>query len=307
MIPDYQTCMLPVLKAAEDGKEHHVGEMTDQVSDYFSLSPAERKELLPSGRQEVIRNRVGWATTYMKKAGLLKSSRRAHYEITDAGKAVLDQRPKKINVKFLEQFDGFQDFREKSRESQKRSPSPPKEPDYDDVTPEELIETGFQKLQGDLVTSLLESIADDARCSPSFFEKLVVDLLVRMGYGGSRRDAGAAIGASGDEGIDGIIKEDKLGLDVVYVQAKKWANSVGRPEIQKFAGALQGQRARKGIFITTSTFTQGAREYVLKIESKIILIDGEELANLMIEHGVGVTTSATYEVKKVEETYFSGE
>ncbi|VUT25441.1 MAG: Restriction endonuclease [Candidatus Methanolliviera sp. GoM_oil] len=298
MIPDYQSVMLPLLNYAGDKEEHHIRDAIEGLADEFKLTEEERKELLPSGLQAIFNNRVGWANTYLKKAGLLESTRRGYFRISDKGLIVLEKPPKEINVNYLEQYQEFIDFRGASKPGESELDEPLK---YEDTTPEELIGIGHQKLQADLASELLDRIKD---CSPSFFEKLVVELLVKMGYGGSRQDAGKAIGKSHDEGIDGIIKEDKLGLDIVYIQAKKWENPVSRPEIQKFAGALQGKRAKKGIFITTSKFSKSSIEYVSRIENKIILIDGEQLAKLMIEHDVGVSTIASYTIKKTDSDYF---
>ena len=236
----------------------------------------------------------------MKKAGLLESTRRGYFRITKRGLDVLDQQPAQIDTAYLRQFPEFVEFQT------------PKQRDKEEIqlkldestTPEEEIESAYQKLRDDLSTELLEMVKGS---SAAFFEQLVVDLLVAMGYGGTRKDAGQAIGRSGDGGIDGIIKEDRLGLDIVYLQAKKWDSTVGRPEIQKFAGALQGQRARRGVFITTSTFTTGAQEYVSRIDSKIVLIDGETLAQLMLDFDLGVTTVATYRLKRIDSDYFTGD
>jgi restriction system protein len=299
-IPDYQSIMLPLLKLAGDGEEHSLRETIETLAEHFSLSDEERRELLPSGRQPTFDNRVGWARTYMKKAGLLRSTRRGYFQITERGLDVLDKSPPKIDTAYLRQYPEFVEFQSpKPKGAEKRSP------DLDDsTTPEEEIESAYQQLRESLIKELLETVKS---CPPAFFEQLVIDLLVKMGYGGTRKDAGQAIGKSGDEGIDGIIKEDRLGLDIVYIQAKKWENTVSRPEIQKFAGALQGQRARKGVFITTSDFSRAAREYVSRIDSKIVLIDGYTLAQLMIDFGIGVTGVATYELKRVDMDYFTGE
>lgn len=223
-------------------------------------------------------------------------------KITERGIKLLNQSPSEINVKFLKQFPEFVQFISPKKDNN----------DFEqgieeilDTTPQESIEFGYQKIRKDLEIDLLNRVKS---CSADFFERLLVDLLVKMGYGGSRRDAGKAIGKSGDGGIDGIIKEDKLGLDIVYIQAKRWDNTVvGRPEIQKFVGALHGQRARKGVFITTSKFSQEAREYVSVIDSKIVLIDGQQLAQFMIDNNVGVSTVSTYEIKKLDSDYFTDE
>jgi len=304
-IPDFQAIMLPLLQYASDGKEHSLRDAITYLADIFNLIDEERKELLASGQQAVFDNRVGWARTYLKKADLLVSPKRGYFQITDKGKDVLIQNPGEINIKFLNQFPGFIEFKTTRKDNDKLDSEITEIIEISETTPQESIEFGYQKIRKELELELLNRVKS---CSPDFFERLVVDLLVRMGYGGSRRDAGRAIGKSGDGGIDGIIKEDKLGLDIVYIQAKRWDNTVvGRPEIQKFVGALHGQRARKGVFITTSRFSQEAREYVSIIDSKIVLIDGQELAQLMIDNHVGVSTVSIYEIKKIDSDYFTDE
>lgn len=302
-VPDYQTIMLPLLRFAGDGQVHRFREAIEALANHFNLTEEERRELLPSGKQATFDNRVGWAKTYMTKAGLLESPKRGSFQITERGKRVLSQAPEKVDVSFLERFGEFVEFRQ-ARRDREASPRAKVEVVDREGTPEELLESAYQTLRDGLGQEILDAIRG---CSAAFFERLVVDLLVRMGYGGSRKEAGEAIGRSGDEGIDGIIKEDRLGLDIIYVQAKRWENVVGRPEVQKFAGALQGQRARKGIFITTSGYTREALDYVSNIETKIILIDGERLVGFMIDHGVGVTTEETYELKRMDSDYFSEE
>ena len=297
-IPDYQSIMLPLLRFAADGDEHSLREVIEGLAEKFRLTDAERKELLPSGQQPTFDNRVAWARTYTSKAGLLEATRRGYFRITQRGRDVLAKNPPAINVKFLEQFPEFIEFRSKRREREEAAETVETEHLQ---TPAELLETAHQKLREDLSAELLKIVKES---SPAFFERLVIDLLVKMGYGGTRKEAGKAIGRSGDEGIDGIINEDRLGLDVLYVQAKRWQAPVGRPEIQKFAGALQGHRAKKGICITTSAFTKDAEDYVAKIDSKIVLIDGEQLAQLMIDHNVGVAPVASYETKRIDSDYF---
>ncbi len=297
-IPDYQSIMLPLLRLAGDGKEYSLRACISMLADEFGLSDNERKELLPSGKQARFDNRVGWAGTYMIKAGLLSRPRRAHYQITDRGQEVLASNPTEINVKFLDQYQEFVSFRQPSNEEMSSAADTSQTLAE---TPEEALEEAHQTLQESLAVDIIQAIK---QCSPEFFERLVVDLLVKMGYGGSRKEAGQAVGRGGDGGIDGIIKEDRLGLDIIYIQAKRWEGVVGRPEIQKFAGALQGNRARKGIFITTSSFTREAVEYATLIDTKIILIDGTRLADFMIEHNVGASTVATYEVKRIDSDYF---
>lgn len=300
-IPDFQSIMLPLLKVAGDQYEHSMGDVTRTLADEFDLTERERRELIPSGRQEAFYNRVGWARTYLKAAGLLQSTRRGYIQITERGLDVLKQNPPRINVSFLRQYPEFVEFQTPKRRSGDAADEEP----AGSQTPEEDMEAAYQAIQQGLATELLQAVKSQ---SPEFFERLVIDLLVKMGYGGTRRDAGEAIGRSGDGGIDGIIKEDRLGLDIVYIQAKRWTEStVSRPEIQKFAGALAGQRATKGIFITTSSFTSEAQDYVSRIGSKIVLIDGDMLAQLMMDYGIGVTTIASYELKRIDTDYFSEE
>jgi len=298
-IPDFQTIMLPLLQLAADQQEHSLRNTIEALAEQYALTKEERRELLPSGRARTFDNRVGWARTHLAKAGLLKSTRRGYFQITTRGLHILAQEPDRVDMALLRQYPEYLLF----LKPQNKDDDTVDLPDRSELqTPEEILESAHQRVRQDLASELLEMIGD---CSASFFEKLVVDLLVRMGYGGTRKEAGKAIGTTGDEGIDGIINEDRLGLDIVYIQAKRWQNTVTRPEIQKFAGALQGQRARKGIFLTISSFSEGAKEYVSRIESKIVLIDGETLAQLMIDYGVGVSTAAAYEIKKIDADYFT--
>ena len=284
---------------AEDEQEHSIREAIDGIADLFKLSEQERKELLPSGQQYIVDNRVGWARTYLKKAGLLESPRRSYFEITNLGRSVLKKNPSGINIKFLEQFPLFIEFRNTKKE---RGEHEEREVESSSSqTPQELLEYGYQKIRKDLAQELLSFVKQS---SPRFFEKLVVELLLAMGYGGSRKDAGQAIGQSGDGGIDGIIKEDKLGLDVIYLQAKRWEGVVGSKEIRNFVGSLVGQKANKGVFITTSGFTKDALEYVKTITHKVILIDGEMLTQLMTENDIGVSKVISYDVKKIDSDYF---
>jgi len=300
-IPDYQSCMLPLLRFAGDGQEHQLKDAIQALADEFALSDEDRNEFLPSGQQAVFTNRVGWARTYLKKAALLSSPRRGFFEITDRGRSVLQENPPIINQKYLGRFPEFIEFKSIRRE--KSEENGVDEPELAlGQTPHEALESAYERLRSELAAEILASIKTT---DPTMFENIVVELLVKMGYGGSRKDAGRAIGRSGDEGIDGIIKEDHLGLDNIYIQAKRWEATVGRPEIQKFAGALQGQRARKGIFITTSDFTKDAMDFVSRIDSKIILIGGSTLSKLMIDFGVGVTNVASYNVKKIDSDYFT--
>jgi restriction system protein len=297
-IPDFQTIMLPLLQCFSDGQEHSVQDLMSTLAEKFALSEDELNTLLPSGKQPIFYNRVGWARTYLTKAGLLEMSRRSYYRITERGKQVLASNPSRIDMRFLEQFPEYVEFRE--REGVRRRPKESRN-NEEEKTPEEILEDAYEEIRDGLAQELLGLVKQS---SPSFFERLVVELLVKMGYGGSRRDAARAVGQVGDEGIDGIIDEDRLGLDTIYIQAKRWDNVVGRPEIQKFVGALMGKRAKKGIFITTSSFSAEAVAYVSSIDAKIVLIDGNRLAELMIDYDVGVTTVTTYQLKRVDSDYF---
>jgi len=296
-IPDFQTTMLPLLSMASDCNEHTASESVESLAAHFKLSEDERKDLLPSGTQTVFENRVAWGRSHLKHAGLIESPRRGVFKVTQRGLELLQETPDRIDIKLLSRFPEFIEFRTRKRTKAEKAVL---ETDNTE-TPEDQLAAAYQKLRGELESELLEIVKQS---SPSFFERLVVDLLVKMGYGGSRAEAGKAIGRSGDEGIDGIINEDKLGLDVIYIQAKRWEGTVGRPEIQKFAGALMGQSAKKGVFITTSSFSKDAINYVQQIDARIILIDGDLLASLMVDHGVGVTTIGTYEIKKADMDYF---
>ena len=291
--------MLPLLQLTEDKQEHSFREAIPFLASKFDLTEKEKRELLPSGKQARFDNRVYWTKTHLEKAGLLCSLRRGTFKITQEGTKVLNCNPAFINAKFLEQYKSYSEFRSPINKSEDNNFVATEK--IEQETPEEALEKVHQQLIEALSREILNTIKG---CSPYFFEYLVVDLLVSMGYGGSRKEAGQAVGKSGDEGIDGIIKEDRLGLDVIYVQAKRWDNVVSRPEIRKFAGALLGQSAKKGIFITTSDFTKGAIDYVTRIDSKIILVNGNRLAELMIEHNVSVTSVAKYEIKKIDSDYF---
>ena len=303
-VPDYQSVMLPLLRfAGEKNDETSTGEAIEVLAKEFGLTDEDLKEMLQSGIQSTFLNRVGWASTYMKKAGLLEATRRGYYRITPRGQELLKKQPKAINVKLLKEYPEFLEFQQlKGTRSGDRESSSRATLDVTIATPSEALETAYENLRDELADELLARLK---KLSPSFFERVVVELLVKMGYGGSRADAGKAIGKTADGGIDGIIKQDRLGLDVVYIQAKRWENNpVGRPDVMQFAGALQAQKANKGIFITTSRFTDDARSYVSQIGSKIVLIDGEQLTSLMIEHDVGVSTVSMYPVKKIDTDYF---
>lgn len=302
-IPDYQTVMLPLLTFANDGAEHPFREAVDRLADEFHLNDDERAEIHPSGTANVFGSRVGWARSYLKQAGLLEAPKRGVLRITAEGKALLAKKPPRIDNNLLNQYESFRAFRSRGKESEDDSRTTSIE-STSEQTPEDAMAAAYQRVRKNLEAELLEQVK---AASPAFFERLVVDLIVAMGYGGSRQDAGRAIGRGGDGGIDGIIKEDRLGLDVIYLQAKRWESTVGRPEVQKFAGALQGQRASKGIFITTSNYSRDALEYVNVIATKIILIDGDTLTALMVDHNVAVTRTGTYELKKIDADYFDGE
>jgi len=306
MIPDYQSLMLPLIKIVSDGKEHKFRDLIEELAVDFQLTDEERKELLASGTQAIFDNRVAWAKTYLKKAGLIDSPKRAMVVITDLGQEILKTNLEKIDVRFLRQFPSFLEFQNAGRTDNEETEVEALPKDTIVQTPEETLDLAYRRIRKALAAELLNKVVE---LSPAFFERLVVELLVKMGYGGSLKDAGKAMGKSGDEGIDGTIKEDKLGLDIIYIQAKRWkpGNVVGRPELQKFVGALAGQGAKKGIFITTSNFTKEALEYSPRNETKIVLIDGEHLAQLMIDYNLGCTTQQTYELKKVDSDYFGEE
>lgn len=304
MIPDYQSIMLPLLRHIADGKEYKMRDVTDRLAEQLGVTEEERKELLPSGAAPVFYNRTAWAKTYLKKAGLIDSPKQGIVIISKRGLEVIKRSPTSIDVKFLKQFSEFVEFQTTKGENETNEID--KAEDISTETPEEALETAYQKIRKSLAQDLLNKVIT---LSPSFFERLVVELIVKMGYGGSIKDAGRAIGKSGDEGIDGTIKEDKLGLDIIHIQAKKWqtGNSVGRPGLQKFVGALAGQGAKKGIFITTSSFTRDALDYAPRNETKIVLIDGQQLAQFMIDYNLGVTSLNSYEVKRMDSDYFGEE
>jgi restriction system protein len=299
-IPDFQSMMLPALKFAASQLEHSLRDAVAYLANQFELTEEERNERLPNAPQPRFYNRVGWARTYLKQAGLLETAgRRSYLKITDRGRQVLNNNPARIDMNFLEQFPEYIEFRERTNENGGTTTVGPVPPV---LTPEESIDAAYRKLREDLAKELLDNIL---RSSPAFFESLVVELLVAMGYGGSGANAARAVGRTGDEGIDGIIDEDKLGLDSIYIQAKRWKdNPVRSEDIQQFIGALTVKRARKGIFITTSRFTDNARAFVSNIDMKVVLIDGKRLADLMIDHGVGVTTANNYEIRKIDTDYF---
>ncbi len=308
-VPDFQSLMLPLLKLAGDGAEHDTNEAIEKLAQQFKLSENDRLDLLPSGKQRKFDNRISWTKTYLQKANLLSKTGKSKFRITERGIGILKTNPPSINVKFLNQFPEFFTFHttidDKENKTNGAGIATQEIIEKTNQTPQEILETTYMGLRQNLAGEILERIKKN---SPKFFESLVVDLLIAMGYGGSRKDAGQAIGQVGDGGIDGIIKEDKLGLDAIYIQAKRWEGTVGSPLVQGFAGALMGKKARKGIFITTSTFSPQAINFAASIDNlKIILIDGEQLAQFMIDYEVGVTEESRYIVKKIDTDYFGDE
>ncbi len=307
MIPDYETLMLPILNALSDGQTWRTREIVARMGEEFELSEDEMREMIPSGRAKLIQNRVGWACTYLRKAGLIESVRRGHNLITEAGRKILNDPPERIDNTYLTQFSSFQEFREKGDLA--AAPDAVTAIANDDSqgaaaehgTPDEIIHAQTTVLNAALRKDLTEQVL---AMDPDQFEQLVVDLLVAMGYGGSVVDAGRAMGRSNDGGIDGVIKEDVLGLDTIYIQAKKWKNTVPIKEVRDFAGALLSKRSVKGVFITTSAFPSGAHDFVASIDRRIILIDGERLADLMIQFNLGVSVAETIELKELDYDYF---
>jgi restriction system protein len=302
-VPTYDQLMLPLLRLAGANLASDLPTAEMLLAQEFQLTPEEQALMLPSGQQTALRNRTGWASFYLMKAGLLNKPKRGYFEITQRGRDVLKSPPSNIDKSYLSTFPEFVEFLMGSTASTGSASQAGSviTSDSQSVTPDEALQGAYQQLRSELASQILEKLLN---VSPEFFEQIVVELLVAMGYGGSRRDAGERLGKSGDGGIDGIIKEDKLGLDAIYLQAKRWQGSVGRPEIQKFVGALHGQRARKGVFMTTSTFSSEARDYVSNIDVKVVLLDGMQIANLMIDSGVGVTPITTYVVKRLDSDYF---
>lgn len=299
-IPDFQTILRPFLEALVGGQEMHMNALIDKLADHFELTEEERAEMYETGNDYVFRSRVRFARIHLKKAELVDVPRRGYIQITDNGKEFLSTTQGRITLRQLAASPAYAEFRERTRRGRGREQVANDEPDNTE-TPLELIEVGYQRIKTTLASELKEAVQ---KTSPAFFENLIVELLLKMGYGGSRQDAGRAIGQSGDGGIDGIINEDRLGLDVIYLQAKRWQNTVGAPEIQSFIGALAGKNAHKGVFVTTSHFSQQAKEYAKTVPQKVKLIDGEELAELMIEFGVGVTETSSFKLKSLDSDYF---
>lgn len=301
-IPDFQTLMLPVLKYASQKEEHSIRDAVDFLAKEFSITQEESRLFIPSGRQPIFYNRVGWARTYLKQAGLLETTKRNYLRITERGRIVLREGNQSINIKYLEKFPEFLYFKDRSRRLGHEGVSDDETEAEISLTPEESLYSAYGRLKEDLRREIIDTIQSN---TPEFFEKLVIDLLVKMGYGGSGVNSGRVVGKVGDEGIDGVIDEDMLGLGKIYIQAKKWTDTpVGRPDIQKFVGALHGMKAKKGIFFTATKFSEQAKTYASNVDITVILIDGAKLADLMIEFGVGVSTISTYEVKKLDTDYF---
>ncbi|ARM88125.1 restriction endonuclease protein Mrr 2 [Rhizobium sp. CIAT894] len=302
-IPDYQSLMLPVLQVAAKA-ETSVPFAETEIATKFELSNAEREQMLPSGKQRVLHNRVHWAKFYLTKAGLLESPKRGRFTITPAGQRVLANPPATLDTKFLLTIPSFRDFYRAGEESQ--VVATPADVNPQSATPEEVVEAAYKAVHTALKADLLERILQN---SPSFFEQVIIELLVAMGYGGSHRNASEQLGRTGDGGVDGVINEDVLGLDRVYIQAKRYApgSAVGRPEIQAFTGSLVGLGASKGVFVTTSTFSAQAVEFVSRIPQRVVLIDGRRLTDLMLEHGVGVRSSRLLEFKRLDEDFFAEE
>lgn len=298
-VPNFQDFLLPFLRCIEDGGDRHVAEISDGVAELLGLSPDERGERIASGNQTTYRNRTYWAKLYLSKAGLADSVGRGRVRITDRGRAVLGEQPDRLNIAYLRRFPEFLEFLRARRAAATAADEPLIA--VADETPEERLVTSYSTIREAVAADILDRIRS---CSPAFFEHLVVDVLVAMGYGGSRLDAGRKLGRTGDGGVDGLIKQDKLGLESIYIQAKRWQNPVGASIVRDFAGALEGARASKGVLLTTSRFTADAADYVTRISKTIILIDGEQLARLMFDHDVGAVEVGKYVVKRVDADYF---
>jgi restriction system protein len=308
-IPDFQSFFYPVLKYSSEHNEISLNEIREFLTQYFSLTDEDKAERVPSGAQTKFDNRIYWTKSYFSKAKLIENTKRSHFKITDRGRNFLTKFTDYISINDLKTIGEFREFNEGTTSTDEQGTKiietviTETVPTIETKTPLERLEESYQFIKRELASDLLEKIRGNTW---QFFEDLVIDLMVKMGYGGSRNKAGESIKRTNDEGIDGIINEDKLGLDVIYLQAKMWKEetTIGRPEIQKFVGALHGQRAKKGVFITTSSFAKTAIDYVKSIDPKVILIDGETLTNLMIEYNVGVTPIETYQIKKLDLDYF---
>jgi restriction system protein len=298
-VPPFHEMLLPLLRRCADGNEWTIAALRGPIADDFALTDAERQELLPSGTQTRFVNRLCWAKIYLERAGLIARVRRGMFTISAAGRTVLAENPAAIDLDYLNRFESFRSFRQSRASADDAAGQSQPEPTAE--TPDAVLERAHEALNDELAAQLLDEIADH---TPDFFEKVVLDLMKAMGYGGWGDAAGRLTNAGADEGIDGIIHEDRLGLETIYLQAKRWQDSVGRPEIHKFVGALHGRRARKGVFVTTSTFTREAVDYAAQIDTKIVLVDGRTLARLMILHDVGCAPAHTFVVKKLDSDYF---
>jgi restriction system protein len=295
--------MLPLLEHIADGGEHTIAASRDVLADRYNMTEEERNQRLPSGTANTFYNRLAWAKTYLERAGLIIKIKRGVFKISNTGIDLLKNPPERIDINYLRRFEAFEEFRKQTVETNDDITEKPLSSESG-ITPEEALDLAYKDLRDDLATQLLAQIKSS---HPSFFEKLVVDLMLKMGYGGPGDDAGTVTSYGQDGGIDGVINEDTLGLDVIYLQAKRWESTVGRPEIQKFVGALQGKRAKKGVFLTTSNFSADAIEYAKAIDSKVVLIDGLKLSELLMDYGVGVSTSQTYTIKRIDTDYFESD
>jgi len=299
MIPDFQSFMLPLLEFIGKNDEVPVKVIKEGMIKYFNITKEEQEQKTPNGKQFIYYNRIAWAISYLKMAELIYYPQRGIYKISDQGKNVLKNPPDKITIKYLKSFDKFSINRNIGKN--KKENIDDKEQEISEKTPDEIFELSYAQIINNLKEQLIQKINE---CSPYFFEQIVLDLLLKMGYGGSENESGEITQKAADEGIDGIIKEDKLGLDKIYIQAKKWENSVGRPEIQKFVGALQGKRAKKGVFITTSEFSKEAYEYVKNLDIAVILIDGEKLSHYMVENELGISLKHNFKIYSIDNDYF---
>ncbi|SEN00109.1 restriction system protein [Roseovarius tolerans] len=301
MIPDYQSLMRPVLDCAKS-EPRKVSDVVEELSNSLGLSDEEKRQMLPSGKQTVMANRVHWARTYMKQAGLVSNPKRGWYQLTDKGREIADDTSIHLNTKYLERFEQFQEFKSRTRDAEIDSPTQSTDTD-DSTTPDENLQAAHRRLNAALAANLLDSVR---KASPAFFETLIVDLLLAMGYGGSSEDAGRALGQTGDNGVDGVVDQDPLGVDQIYLQAKRYAavNTVGGGDIRNFFGALSLKKATKGIFVTTSSFSTSAKQTAENLGSRIVLIDGPQLAKLMIRYNIGCRDKDILHIKELDEAFF---
>lgn len=305
-VPDFQSLMLPALMALADGSPTPIGEVRDRVAASEGLTPEDVREMLPSGRQSVLVNRVSWAVMYMERAGLLERTKRGVYRLMPEGERLLSRMPARIDMAVLREYPGYAEWKKQAPKPSAGQEAAHSQADALKETPEEALDRAAGELRSALEAEVLQRIREAA---PAFLERVVVDLLIAMGYGGGDAAKGRVTGRSGDGGIDGTIREDALGLDEVYVQAKKYAegNSVGQGDLRNFAGAIDAAGTTKGVFVTTASFTRDAKHYVERSPKRIVLIDGAELARLMVRHGIGVRTRVLHEIKRIDEDYFDQE